>query len=348
MKRGAISSHILAAALILSGCGGTPGGAGIGSRILQELAKSHGTQFLIETVKWTVLGALGGLLLAVVLFLVLRKLGAFRWEWRHAKWFRWLTLAWLLIATPFCTGTVGFFEGMWRGSRIVLHESHLGVDVFPKIGDAASLCLAYLHLLVPRLDSDANGRAGEFPKTELEAFQAGAWELDVPEFQRRLDRITAETMAKATTKLKNAALEEYPSLRGGVGETVINWFVDKLGGTLVKEGVEQVDRFGVQKRFAAVLDALPAEAARAGAPSTIAHKELSAYLVKQALVPCIELPIRSVVRSQQSGAWLMLAVVVVIPILCFQVAEFVRRRMGKQEVPETLPDPQKHPKSASD
>ena len=149
MKRCAI--FFLLAALFLPGCGGTPGGTGVGARILQELAKSHGKEFLVETVKWTVLGGLSGLLVAVGLFFGLRAIGGFRWEWRHAKWFRVLTLLWLLLAIPFCTGTVGFFEGMWRGTRIVLERSHLGTDVFPKIGNAASLSMAYLHLLVPRM-----------------------------------------------------------------------------------------------------------------------------------------------------------------------------------------------------
>jgi len=315
-----------AVCLLLCGCAGRWGG-GTTNRIVEEILKSHGKEFIWETTKWTVLGAVLGLIVALAAFFGLRALGAYRWEWKHARWMRVLTLVTMLALCTLFAGTIGFFHGVWRGTDVVLHKSQLATEVFPRIGEVAADVMAIVHLYGTDLTEPESVASNGFAKAEIEAFRAGAGELDVPEFLRRLDGITDKTMQQVIDEAKQRALGKFPQWKGRAGERILNWFLDMFGKALVKKTVQ--DQLGKRKWFKllqAALDGLPAEAARAGSVNTIARNELSAYFVREALIPSIQLPIRAFVRSQQITVLVLALLTIAVPPMCFRVAEMVRSR----------------------
>lgn len=318
---------------LLCGCGGWKKVGDIA--VVGDIVKAQGKALLLETTKWTVFGAVGGLVLAIAAFWVLRRIGAYHWKWKHAKWLRGLTLALTLVLCPVLLGTAGFFQGVVRSTDYLLHESQFAREVLPKLGESGADCIAYFHLRIPPVTPADSASSDESADKELEAFRAGNWELNAAEFLGRVNRVTDKAVNETVSKLKQSALERYPAWKEGMGEKALTWFLDTFGESFLNKRVRQrMDRIGLEDRWRSLVDGLRPEAARAGDPNTISRKELSAYLVREGLIPVIEQPIRALARQQQAAMLILLCLVVIIPAGCFRLAELLRARNARRRTAE--------------
>ncbi|OVE78030.1 hypothetical protein BVX99_00865 [bacterium F16] len=99
----------------------------------------HAPGLTWSLVKWTVLGGVIAAPVALLAFFAVRRVGGFRWKWRHAKYMRILTCIGLLLCTVACGALIGFNEGLYRGLRDVVESTALKKDLRPAGGTGADV-----------------------------------------------------------------------------------------------------------------------------------------------------------------------------------------------------------------
>lgn len=298
------------------------------------LLKEVGGGMLGAATLWTLTLGAAGLLLSFVVFFVLRRLRAFRWEWRHAKWFRGLTMVVFAVCLPVCFGFIGFFEGILRASKTVLIENEKVTEQYALIGRVGGDLVGLTNLVAAQmleleedvpLDEDAL-------KTGLNELRDGTCEIHVQLFLERLQRVGDRVVRETIPEIRSQAREKYPLLAEGTGERLLDWFLDRFGEALVRRAVnDKLDQLGIKGPLDGFLQELPTLAARSGDPATVAHPEIAAYLVEETLVAGSLTMIKSFVRGQQAGALVFLCFVIVVPVAFFQTAHLLwtRRRKGE-------------------
>jgi hypothetical protein len=226
-----------------------------------------------------VIGGLGGVVLAVTAFLTLRKTRALRWEWRHAKWFRLLTLVFWLVVCPILLAKAGMAEGILRGSERILQQSWLGRVGFPAIGSQCADLVFSVHLSAPRWAK------GEWEVVLLEQeskqFVADQYLVDVPEFLQRLDMLTEKAVDKGCAQTKSQIMQQSPAWQGGVREGVLDLILYKIvKPALLSKKQQALREYGVEPFF----DQLTAEAARLGNQKKMSRSQLADFFVQRVIV----------------------------------------------------------------
>ena len=92
---------------------------------LREVLQTRLHVLAWDSALWCVIGALLGLALGLAAFFGLRALGAYQWQWRHAKWFRMIAGVTTVACVAGCTAGMGSLAGSAVGSETVLRESQL-------------------------------------------------------------------------------------------------------------------------------------------------------------------------------------------------------------------------------
>jgi hypothetical protein len=304
------------------------------------LGRSRAKEFLLAATVWSLLGALLGLAIAIAVYGVFRRLGWYDAQSNVGVWIRRSVLALTVMIAPVLFGLTGFWSGLVKGSEVVLRSSQLGTQVFPWIANTIADGMGWLQL--------RTGAATEVEVPELtahlEAFRSGAWELNASQFLQQLDRVQEAQVNRAITWLEEEALAKAPGLKGGLAEEMLRQSLRGLGRLIVEGKVSsELKRWGVDRVYRAILEKLIAEAARAGDPQTIKHAELSAFIVREGIVPGILNPIRSTARSQQVVLLLIAAGVLFGPPVIFRVVR--GRRKARPAPPVSAPPPQRSPGS---
>lgn len=319
----------------LSGCSGGSGSffslGTLKDLLLEQVA---GLGWIL--VKWTLLGGMAGLAVAIGGYFLLKRLGAYDWQWRHARWFRWLTLAVMIPSCPVLGASVGFFQGVLRGAEYVLREGPLATRVFPVVGNAGAEILLCIHVVVRKLpDAASRLELPELPKEELESFRNGRLELNVTELRGSVESAAHRSTDQFLASLHDRILEQYPALKGGLGEKALNLMITEVGRRfLVQKAQTQLTRVGLGYGAEGFFRDLAALAARQGDPNTVSRQELAAFFVEKVVVGGALLQVRAHVRSQQFLLLGIGAAVILIPVLVFRVAEQVRRRYrGRGQLP---------------
>ncbi len=228
-------------------------------------------------------------------------------------------------------GLVGFWNGAIHGSERVLSKSQLATDVFPKIADAVADGMAWVQI---RASASGNTNSAE-ASLKLNEFQAEQWELHAAQFLKQLDGFRDEGVANLIATLESSALERTPQLKGGIGEKLLHQLLSGLGRLIVERKVSsELKKHGADRIYFAIREQLTAEAAKAGNPDTIAHREISTFIVREGIVPGIMKPIRSTARTQQLLLVGIAALVMVAPPLGVRLG---RSRFGGGAKPDTPP-----------
>jgi len=253
--------------------------------------RAHEVVWLIS--KGVLLGAGAGLGLAILIIFGGGHFGELSRPSRGARVAQWAV--WLLMTV----GGSGFaaFAGGWLGilfgAEVVLRNSQIGTQALPALGDWMADGLAALHLeLAPRVPTNSSA---VLPLT-LDGFRTNGWELDVPEFQRRINHLPEAIATNLTTRLQGRIATHSPVLASGLNNRLALGLANRLAVALVESKAEsELSRIGVLSLYRAVRTGLPQAAAQAGKPDTISRAELSSHLVREGVVPTLMAPVRSFV-----------------------------------------------------
>ena len=310
----------LATAVILAAAAASSFGdsaASWASLVVRELGRSQTAGFLLDSVKWTLLGALCGVLFSVAACVVFSRMGWYDLRMRFARGLRWTVFTAIVLLSTVLFAMAGFWTGAMRGSERVLSKSQLSTEVFPKIADVIADGMAWIQV---RATLPENAGTNEV-SLRLEAFRAGEWEVHASQFRQQLDRFRNDTIEDALAKLEQTALERTPELKGGLSEELWHKFLHGLGRLVAeKKAASQLKSWGADRVYFAIREQLVAEAGRAGDPETISRGEISAFIVQAGIVPGIMKPIRTTARAQQLPLIGIALMVMVVPPVCVRLA----------------------------
>jgi hypothetical protein len=293
------------------------------SLIIRELGRSQTAGVVLDLVKWTILGAIVGGLIAILACVVFSRLGWYDLRVRFARGLRWTVFTAIVLLATVLFAMAGFWSGALSGSERVISKSQLATDVFPKIADSIADGMAWIQV---RATHSENLSTNEMT-LKLEAFRAGKWELHAEQFQTQLDEFRNDSVVDAINWLERTALERTPKLRGGLGEKLLHKFLHGLGRLLAeKKAGSQLRSWGADRVYSAIREQLIAEARKAGDPDTISHREASAFIVHQGIVPGLMKPIRTTARAQQLPLIGIALMAMIVPPLCVRLA---RSRFGR-------------------
>jgi hypothetical protein len=285
--------------------------------ILRELARSQVTGLLLDVAEGVLLGAGVGILVAMLACWAFSRMGWYDMRIRFARFLRWSVFTLVVLLSAVFFSVAGFWSGAIHGCERVLTKSQLGTGAFPLIADAIADGMAWVQIRA-ELPSDADTNA---VAAKLELFRQGQWELNAARFQGQLDQIREETVTGLIAQLEQSALARTPQLKAGVTEELLHQFLTGLGRLMVeKKAASDLKNWGADRVYSAIRNQLAAEAAKTGNASTIARRELSAFLVREGIVPSIMKPIRQTGRAQQLMCIGLAALAIVVPPCCIRLA----------------------------
>jgi hypothetical protein len=300
------------------------------AKVLLEFGRSQMTGFIVDALKWTLLGALVGVFLAVLACIIFSRLGWYQLDWRFARGLRWTIFTLTVMLSAILFSLAGFWSGAIAGTERVLLRSQLATDVLPRIGEVIADGMAWVQIRA----SSVNNTNQEL---KLEEFRAGKWELHAGRFLQQLDDLKGDSITNALAWLEQSALEHTPQLKGGIGEKVLHEILNGLGRVLVEKKVaSELNNYGVDRIYFAVREQLKTEASKSGDPQTIARADISMFLIRDGTVPGILKPVRSTARSQQLPLIGIALMALVVPPLCIRLA---RSRFAGPTPPQTPPAP---------
>lgn len=301
--------------------------------ILLEFGRSQATGFVLDMVKWTLLGALFGVLVAVLACVVFSRMGWYDIRMRFARGLRWTVFTLIVLLSASLFGVAGFWSGAIQGSERVLSKSQLATGVFPKIAEVIADGIAWVQI---RATQPENAGTNEI-NLKLEEFRAGKWELHSAQFLTQLDELKEDAVTNALVRLEQSALERTPQLKGGLSEKLLHQLLSGLGRLLVEKKVSsELKGWGADRVYFAIREQLKIESGKSGNPDTLTRAELSAFLVREGIVPGIIKPIRTTARAQQLPLVAIAIMVLVVPPLCLRLA---RSRFGRPAQSDVTPPP---------
>ena len=271
--------------------------------LLHTAPASAGQVFL-----WSLVGVFAGLAVGGAAALILSRLGAFRLQWRHARWLQVLAAFWILFAGLATGGVIGGCEGSWRGTRRAVADKAFREGTLLRAAGCVSAGVAWIDLQLQNA-----------PEESLNAYVDGKTKLDVPAFYGRLSKAQGEvvdglvdswnTQAQARLGLRRSA--EVDALLG----VALRLVAEKLVNKAVHDTAEKAGVASAKDGFFTALDR-----------TTGAHADLSARLIDDCLVPLMLLPVRYLVRGQQTATLLLGAIALLVPVLAFWIGRVVERR----------------------
>lgn len=321
---------LLAALLLLSGCKVEGDGALIDA--LNMVLETELHTLLGMSAIWSVIGGVIGLGVGILAYALVRKLGGYDWGWPHAKWFRWLTCAVVVLGTVAVGGAIGLGKGASDGFEVVLRKSQLATEVFPVAGDVAADLIATLYLELSIEDtaealSDAQAKTAKADRaSKLAAFREGVYEIDVASLMAGANTLQAARVTEIVKELEDEVLDEFPSWRGGTFEKVLNTVLVTLGEALVSHEVKKLGLGKLVRQMTKAVKSLPKAAAKSGDPKLIDRGELSEHVVQFGVVPALMVPVRSFIRGYQFAAAGAFLALLLLPVAFFRTAEFIRSR----------------------
>lgn len=313
--------------LFMTGCSSASGSF---HSVLRELLKSQSHVLFGHLIGWGMMGGFIGMIFSLVLFFMLRAVGAYTWEWKHAKWFRLLTAILLVGAGTVLGGFIGAGQGALSGGEVVLRKSQLAEDVFPIASDYGAEMLARVYLQTGKEEL-----SGKEIEATIERFRNNEWELNVVELLRRVDQASHKMLNDVIETTKAQFQESNPEMKGQASEGLLFSVMSTLARALAaREARNQFRKlgFGLDKIFEDLVLRLPEAAKLKGDPETMSQSELSEHLTQKGLVPLILVPIRHIVRSYQLVCVGIFMAFLLLPILGFFFAEMLREKTtGKAE-----------------
>lgn len=290
----------------------------LAKQVFDEVLASQAHQLVWISAKWAVLGGVVGLVAAILALFAFRKVGWYRSGWRFERWVRWPVWVLSVLGCAGLAGTAGFFVGVIRGSEVVLLNSQLATKVFPVVSDALADGLAGAQVYL----SDTNDlvRSGTNVFARVESFRRGEWEVDAPLLLRQLDGLQSGAVTNLMGEIEARLVAGSAQLQSGLPNKLLHYTLQLIGKTLVERKLgSELKRVNLDDFYRVVRDRLVEEARRNGNPDTISRKDLSAFVVREVVVPSVLKPVR-VFAGGQVKLFLFLAfLTLVVPALLFEL-----------------------------
>ena len=137
---------------------------------------------------WTAAGALLGILAGFLAHFGLGRMGAWRLEWPHVKWWRVLTCAWLVALFGFLTAVGGGLEGVRRSTRDLVESEPVRRELLLPLGRVGATAMAYFYCRI--------GGSRQEALAFVRDFKDGKQEIPVQAFTGRVNGL-AETEAES-------------------------------------------------------------------------------------------------------------------------------------------------------
>lgn len=273
-----------------------------------------------------------GLIAAVGAFFALRALKGYQWGWRHATWFRLVTLILMLIILPPLFGIAGALQGAYAVADRVLTESRTANDLYAVVGAVGADIIAAVYVVSPQL-SDAAGSLDldAIALDELDGFRSGRWEIRVPELAARLAGTSDDVLESVAARVAAEARGRFPVLNRGLGDWVCTTSLDRVILPVLKGAANRkTNDAGIPAVSGPFLEGLADAARRHGPPETIGRRDLSSHLVCHWIVgPLLLQPLRVLIRGKQLIVWGIVGLVVLLPVVFFQVAHAIWRAVSR-------------------
>lgn len=256
---------------------------------------------------WALLGVAAGLAAAGVVAALLLRLGAFRLDWRHARWARGAAVAWIALVGLAAGGVAGGCEGALRGVQRTVADETFRKGPLASAGAGVSAGLAWIDL---KLQGAADPSAG------LEAYVQGRTTLDVPGLYGRLAKAEAQVVDALVAQWNAQAQARLGLPKSAVVDALLGASLRLVAQRVVRRKAEDVAKdLGVRDGFFAALE---------GGPAT--HAALAERMIDRCLAPLAVWPVRFVVRSQQSAALAIGLALSALPVAAFAIARWAERR----------------------
>lgn len=285
---------------------------------------------------WAIAFAALGVCAAVGAFFALRAIKGYRWGWRHARWFRLATLVVMLITLPPLFGVAGVLQGAYSVAVGVLTESGAANDLYAAVGGVGADVIAAVYVVGPQL-GDAAGRLDLDGITldELDGFRSGQWEIRVRELAAGVSGTSDEVLESLAARVSREARGRFPALNRGLGDWVLTTSLDGIILPMLKGAANRkASAVGVPTASGALLEGMAEAARRHGDPETIGRRDLSSHLVRRWIVgPLLLRPLRSVILGKQLVVWGVVGLVILLPVVFFQVAHAIWLALSRGKPP---------------
>jgi hypothetical protein len=269
---------------------------------------------------WTIVGAVSGLVVGVVASALTAKMGGFAHDWKHAIWFRIVSVLFIVLGFGALGGLIGLWQGALSGLDEALREGPFQTEVLLRAGRAGASGLTRIDVF---LQEKAGGSAGA--QAHWEAFQRGEREWNVVQLLARLDRAESQIVQEATKQAKTELRTRWDIPEHPWVESILDVVLAALVKKAVREKAgEALSDQGID--VAPLFTGLPQLAQAQGDPETVTFDELSNHVVDGAVIPAIEGPSKAIVRSQQLMLALGFPIVGLIPVLGFWIGRVISRR----------------------
>lgn len=310
--------------------------------ILNEILKSQAHIVAGTLVLWTVIGALGGVLLAIAATALLSMAGAFRLEWRHAAWVRVPTYMLVAIAFGVLGGMIGGCEGALHGVERVVRQSQFRTELLDRGGTACAVGLYGIDLCLANAEAGRKGGLTDAQEADWDAFVRGERELNVPDFLRRLQeaegRVVQEAVGAAKARLREHVNVPKAPLVESLLDSALAFVMRKALREKLTEALAGQD-VDLSKFFLT----LPAAARARGDGNGITCQELADHVVEKAFIPAILGPTRKWLRAHQVVYALLMLASLLVAVIGFWIGRFIGRRAGAGSPPPIEASPPSAP-----
>lgn len=264
--------------------------------LIQEIGREEFIAILKAVILWGLAGAILGLVIGFGVYRGFRRLQWYAASSTAGRWTQRTVFVVGTLASILLFGAAGAWEGVRQKCEPVLARSRLGTEGLPVFANyvAESLVLLDLGLQQGSIPDEAAEEA------HLAAFRTGTRELDAPGFLQRVGAVRQEVFQQLLRQLEEYLLQEAPALKGGYGEKILHHAVQELGPALLDQKLSQeIRKRNLGPLHVALRDRLVAAAARTGNPATIGYRDLSAFILREGMIPSLVEPVRTFARQQQ-------------------------------------------------
>jgi hypothetical protein len=270
---------------------------------------------------WTVAGALAGILAGFLAHFGLGRIGAWRLEWPHVKWWRALTCAWLVVLFGFLAAVGGGLEGARRSIRDLVKSEPVRRELLLPLGRVGATAMAYFYCRI--------GSSREEAAAFVREFRDGKQEIPVAAFAGRVNGL-AESEAESLSDQTVAYVQSGVDLAkgGSAGKllkkstrAVYRWLFqgvleEKVAGLASSNGLEQF------------LEAMPASGAAGGDAATLSFEEAARHIVDHGFIPMIMVWIGGWVVMEQLLLGLALLFFALLPVGWFWILRLLEKPRG--------------------
>jgi hypothetical protein len=264
---------------------------------------------------WTTIGLVCGGVLGAGVFVVLRRGGALAARWRYGGFLRALSAVWLCLSVGTLGLLAGANEGVVRAMRRILEQPSVRAEYLGPLGElgADALCMLDAALRAAEQGTDLQTAGVSVSR----GCEDGA--LDVLGMRARVGRAERRSVDAAIRLVR----ERVGLGRGSRTRELAEDLLEKLLKAVVQLAVGP----GTRGLFAEIglrdvrdmLDRLPAAAADRGGSGHLTRGDLSAHIVRFAVIPTAVRPVRGFARANQLGAALLALAAVAVPVVFFWV-----------------------------